>query len=158
MKEEINPYIVIKVIQDINENFTNIYLQNNIKLLKECNVDYQNIELPKRDPYLYYLNGHCNSYSDILCAIFKNNAIKYNSDSHVITKIGKHFYDVSGLIDDLVDDKFHESEIQDLYYIDISLCRKDEIEKPVEKDLINIGLETLHSLNIENINEKKAKI
>lgn len=158
MREEINPYIVINVIQNINENFPNVYLKKNIELLKQHNIDYTNIDLPRRDPYLYYQNGHCNSYSDILCTIFKDNAIKYNSDSHVITKIGKHFYDVSGLIDDLVDDKFHESEIQDLYYIDISLCRKDEIEKPVEKDLINIGLETLNSFNIENINEKKAKI
>lgn len=159
MNQQSNTDIIEKVIKTINENFANSYLQHTLEILKKYNIKTYDKNLIPNDPYFYYLNGHCNSYSDILCSIFGENAIKYNSESHVITKIGVHFYDVTGIVDYLVDEKFHKTDtISDLHYIDIAFYQNDEMEKPIEIDLINIGIKKLEELKSKEIKQKQKTI
>ena len=88
-----NPDNIIKIIEALNDNFSMLYLKYTMKSLKNLNsnIDYNNMNLHSATSY--YLNGHCVSYAEILCQIFEKYAIKYNSDGHIIVKIGEHFYD-----------------------------------------------------------------
>ena len=137
---------ILSVIQLINNSFADVYLKKTLESLKKINykIDDDKLEQIKnhcqKGPDNYYLYGHCVSYSNILSEIFGDHVEKYNSDEHIIVKIDGHFYDVRGLIDDVVKrEKFHKTEIGDLFYIDINFGIKDELENPIEKELINIG-------------------
>lgn len=157
----VNSMNVMNIIETINNNFDNLYCKYTIENLKKSNVvnvetEYDFIKqhcIP--NVYEYYLNGHCVSYADILRNIFEQYATQYNSSYHVITKIGEHFYDVRGIIDDLVTNEFHITEPQDIAYIDIHLGIKDEIEMSVEKELINIGINKLNQ-NITEATKSKS--
>ena len=67
--------------------------------------------LPKpHNPYSYYYTGHCNLYAKILSDIFGEYSTVYDKSSHVITKIGSHYYDVRGLVDGMYDmNEFYET-------------------------------------------------
>lgn len=146
---------VLKIIDELNNCFIYIYQRLQMKIIKQnnSNIDYNNIN-NFHSPILYYLNGHCPSYANILCEIFGEYAIKYNSNDHVVVKIGEHFYDVRGLIDNLITDEFRKTEIDDLVYIDIYFGIKDSLEQPIEKELINIGKNALEQLSTNLSNGK----
>lgn len=51
----------------------------------------------KRDPFLYYMNGHCYYYAKMLQQIYKQGKLYYN-ESHVVFKINDFYYDVKGIV------------------------------------------------------------
>lgn len=157
----LEPGNIINIITTLNNSFNNLYYKYTLENLQKCNiknVDYNFIKQQiTPNVYQYYLNGHCASYSEILCNIFGKYATKYNSSNHVIVKIGENFYDVRGLINDIVDEEFHITEKLDSFYIETSLGIKDELEKPIEKALIDIGKEELHYL-LQNAQETNHSI
>lgn len=58
----------------------------------------------------YFLTGHCNIYAKILVDIFGDDAMPYDNNDHIITKIGEEYYDVNGFYPRfLVDETFRES-------------------------------------------------
>lgn len=144
MKEIINDTNKItELIQILNNNFKDIYYELFIKKLLALKVKNIKYELINKDAILYYTTGECDAYATILCEIFGEYATKYNSSNHVVTKIGNHFYDVRGIVDNYVKKDFHITEIGDLYYIDVSFGKKDNLSKPIEEQLIMIGKDVL---------------
>jgi len=143
--KNISVFDVLDVISALNDNFCNLYLKYTIEIMKKANLPEEAFkEINVHNPYQYYLNGHCPSYSRILCEIFKGDAIVYCSSGHVITKIGEHFYDVRGEIDDLVTKEFTiANDDLGLHYIELMFGIKDSVETPIEKELINIGKKVL---------------
>ena len=151
-----NPDNVLRIIDELNDCFKYLYFNIQKKLIEQKHKDIQlNYSNFSYSPETYYLNGHCPSYANILCEIFGEFAEKYNSDDHIIIKIKEHFYDVRGLIDNIENiNDFHKTENGDLFYIDITFGIKDNIEKPLEKELIKIGSETLEQIyNISKQNK-----
>lgn len=143
-----NPNNILKIINELNYSFPDLYLAAKIKKLTEMKIDINFNTLIGHDPYLFYSEGHCVSYSEILCQIFGSNATRYRSADHVIVKIGKYFYDVHGLCHDI--SNFYPVETpQDLNYIESMFGIHDELEQPVEKELIKIGKEQLDKLKNE---------
>ena len=46
----------------------------------------------------------------------------------------------------MLDDEYHMTTDEDLFYMDINFGIKDNLEIPIEKDLIEIGKEELNQL------------
>ena len=151
-----NTMDVLEIISTINKNFDNLYLKYSMQNMIKANIKVTDLkDIPKHDVFNYYLYGHCPSYSRILCEIFKDNATVYCSSSHVITKIGEHFYDVRGIVDDLVTNEFTDADCaQGLLYIEMMFGVKDNVEAPIENELINIGIKKLEELKNEEIKQK----
>lgn len=144
MKEIINDTNKItELIQILNNNFTDIYYELFIKKLLALKVENIKYELINKDAISYYTTGECDAYATILCEIFGEYATKYNSSNHVVTKIGNHFYDAHGIVDNYVKKDFHVTEIGDLYYIDLAFGKKDSLSKSIEEKLIKIGKDVL---------------
>lgn len=139
---------VLSIINLLNDNFNKLYNKYQNELLKELNIPVSNDNIPY-SPYDYYLNGHCASYSRILCNIFKEDSIKYYSEAHVITKIGKYYYDVAGLINPQDIKNYHIVDEMGYHYINTWFNNSDYIEKQIEQELINTGL--------NHINKQKDK-
>lgn len=157
MENLINNLGVIIVIEALNDEFSGVYNKATIDMLRRANISNEEIEeLQKQkesyipDLYSHYLEGHCVSYSDILCSIFDGYAVRYRNKDHVIVKIGEHFYDVRGLIDDIVlADEFeivNDNEALGNMYNNLAPLKKDSVEKAVEEELISIGKEKLSEL------------
>lgn len=136
---EITISAILSIINLLNDNFNKLYNKYQNELLKELNIPVSNDNIPY-SPYDYYLNGHCASYSRILCNIFKEDSIKYYSEAHVITKIGKYYYDVAGLIYPQDIKNYHIVDEMGYHYINTWFNNSDYIEKQIEQELINIGL------------------
>lgn len=145
---EITISAILSIINLLNDNFNKLYNKYQNELLKELNIPVSNDNIPY-SPYNYYLNGHCASYSRILCNIFKEDSIKYYSEAHVITKIGKYYYDVAGLINPQDIKNYHIVDEMGYHYINTWFNNSDYIEKQIEQELINTGL--------NHINEQKDK-
>lgn len=145
---EITISAILSIINLLNDNFNKLYNKYQNELLKELNIPVSNDNIPY-SPYNYYLNGHCASYSRILCNIFKEDSIKYYSEAHVITKIGKYYYDVAGLINPQDIKNYHIVDEMGYHYINTWFNNSDYIEKQIEQELINIGL--------NHINKQKDK-
>ncbi len=155
-----NTMDILEIIATINKNFDDLYLKYSMQNMIEANIPITNPnDVPKHNVFNYYLHGHCPSYSRILCSIFKDKATVYCSDSHVITKIGEHFYDVRGIIDDLVTSEFTDANCaQGLLYIEMMFGVKDSVEAPIENELINIGIKKLEELEeLEELKNTKIK-
>ena len=159
MNNNITEYKIISIISLLNEKFNELYYKHTINELKKANIhidDYSKLNM--HNPYSYYLNGHCPSYSRILCEIFKDkaNIVVYYNEGHVVTKIDDHFYDVRGQVDDLIDKTFLSvDKPEDMMYIDLYFGIKDSLEKPIEKDLISIGKTELNRIQEFKDNRKK---
>lgn len=140
-----NPNNVIEIIKTLNSYFKDVYFDIKSEKLEKAGitgVPYD--EIATHDAISYYTSNECNSYATILCELFGQYAIKYNSDSHIITKIGKHFYDASGIY--FLTNKFHPTLEEDLYYIDTNFGREDyQLIKAIEDKLIVIGKQILAS-------------
>lgn len=149
-EQNINISTVLSIIQIINNKFYDIY-ENYQKNILNINNTYV------EDPYDYYLNGHCASYSKILCNIFKEYSIKYYSSNHIITKIGDCFYDVAGLIEPTQLKYYHKinDNYDEEYYINTLFNNSDELEKYLEKNLIEFGLKQINKLNSNKVLIKK---
>lgn len=145
---EITISAILSIINLLNDNFNKLYNKYQNELLKKLNISVSNDNIPYR-PYDYYLNGHCASYSRILCNIFKEDSIKYYSEDHVITKIGNYYYDVAGLINPQDIKNYHIVDEIGYHYINTWFNNSDYIEKQIEQELINIGL--------NHINKQKDK-
>lgn len=145
---EITISAILSIINLLNDNFNKLYNKYQNELLKELNISVSNDNIPY-SPYNYYLNGHCASYSRILCNIFKEDSIKYYSEDHVITKIGNYYYDVAGLINPQDIKNYHIVDEIGYHYINTWFNNSDYIEKQIEQELINIGL--------NHINKQKDK-
>lgn len=145
---EITISAILSIINLLNDNFNKLYNKYQNELLKKLNISVSNDNIPY-SPYNYYLNGHCASYSRILCNIFKEDSIKYYSEDHVITKIGNYYYDVAGLINPQDIKNYHIVDEIGYHYINTWFNNSDYIEKQIEQELINIGL--------NHINEQKDK-
>lgn len=145
---EITISAILSIINLLNDNFSKLYNKYQNELLKKLNISVSNDNIPYR-PYDYYLNGHCASYSRILCNIFKEDSIKYYSEDHVITKIGNCYYDVAGLINPQDIKNYHIVDEMGYHYINTHFNNSDDIEEQIEQELINIGL--------NHINEQKDK-
>lgn len=145
---EITISAILSIIKLLNDNFNKLYNKYQNELLKKLNISVSNDNIPY-SPYNYYLNGHCASYSRILCNIFKEDSIKYYSEDHVITKIGNYYYDVAGLINPQDIKNYHIVDEIGYHYINTWFNNSDYIEKQIEQELINIGL--------NHINEQKDK-
>lgn len=145
---EITISAILSIINLLNDNFSKLYNKYQNELLKKLNISVSNDNIPYR-PYDYYLNGHCASYSRILCNIFKEDSIKYYSEDHVITKIGNCYYDVAGLINPQDIKNYHIVDEIGYHYINTWFNNSDYIEKQIEQELINIGL--------NHINKQKDK-
>lgn len=159
MNNNITQTEIISIISLLNEEFYKLYYTHTIDILNKANIhidDYSKLNM--HDPYLYYLNGHCPSYSRILCEIFKDkaNIVVYYNEGHVVTKIDNHFYDVRGQVDDLIDETFLPiNKPEDSLYVDLSFGIKDSLEKPIENDLISIGKTELNRMQEFKNNLKK---
>lgn len=136
---EITISAILSIINLLNDNFSKLYNKYQNELLKKLNISVSNDNIPY-SPYDYYLNGHCASYSRILCNIFKEDSIKYYSEAHVITKIGNCYYDVAGLIYPQDIKNYHIVDEMGYHYINTWFNNSDYIEKQIEQELINIGL------------------
>ena len=152
-----NPDNIIKVIDVLNDSFDMLYLKYTLESLKKTNpvmnIDYTKLDL--HSALSYYQNGHCASYAKILSQIF-NQAIKYNSSEHVIVRIANHFYDVRGLIDNIVTSEFHiTTEDDEKQILETQFGLPDALEKPIEKDLIEIGKEELNKIYINSTTKSK---
>ena len=134
---------ITELIQILNNNFTYIYFELSLKNLQKLKIENINYELITRDAISYYKTGECDVYATILCEIFGEYATKYDSDSHVVTKIGDHFYDVRGLVDHYVKKDFHITEKEGLGHIDNSFGKRDNLSKPIKEKLIMIGKNVL---------------
>lgn len=145
---EITISAILSIINLLNDNFSKLYNKYQNELLKELNIPVSNDNIPYR-PYDYYLNGHCASYSRILCNIFKEDATQYYSSEHVVTKIGNYYYDVAGLIYPQDIKNYHIVDEMGYHYINTCFNNSDYIEEQIEQELINIGL--------NHINEQKDK-
>lgn len=145
---EITISAILSIINLLNDNFNKLYNKYQNELLKKLNISVSNDNIPY-SPYNYYLNGHCASYSRILCNIFKEDSIKYYSEDHVITKIGNYYYDVAGLINPQDIKNYHIVDEIGYHYINTWFNNSDYIEKQIEQELINIGL--------NHINKQKDK-
>lgn len=145
---EITISAILSIINLLNDNFSKLYNKYENELLKKLNISVSNDNIPY-SPYEYYLNEHCASYSRILCNIFKEDSIKYYSEDHVITKIGNYYYDVAGLINPQDIKNYHIVDEMGYHYINTMFNNSDYIEKQIEQELINIGL--------NHINEQKDK-
>ena len=145
---EITISAVLSIINLLNDNFSELYNKYQNKLLKKLNVTEFKINYLE-SPYDYYLNGHCLSYSKILCNIFKENAIQYYSSDHVVTKIGNCYYDVGGLINPQDIKNYNIVNENGYNYINMMFNNSDNIEREIEQELINIGL--------NHINKQKGK-
>lgn len=145
---EITISAILSIINLLNDNFSKLYNKYQNELLKKLNISVSNDNIPY-SPYDYYLNGHCASYSRILCNIFKEDSIKYYSEAHVITKIGNCYYDVAGLINPQDIKNYHIVDEMGYHYINTCFNNSDYIEEQIEQELINIGL--------NHINEQKDK-
>lgn len=62
-------------------------------------IDSHEIKLPgNHNIYSYFMTGHCNLYSLILCKIFGEYATPYANSGHIVTKIGNDYYDATGFV------------------------------------------------------------
>ncbi len=140
-----NPNNVVEIIKTLNSHFKDVYFDIKSEKLEKAGitgVPYNEIAI--HDAISYYTSNECNSYATILCELFGKYATKYNSSSHVITKIGKYFYDASGIY--LVINNFHPTLEDDLYYIETNFGREDsQLIKSIEDKLIIIGKQILAS-------------
>lgn len=145
---EITISAILSIINLLNDNFSKLYNKYENELLKKLNISVSNDNIPY-SPYDYYLNGHCASYSRILCNIFKEDATQYYSSKHAVTKIGNCYYDVAGLINPQDIKNYHIVDEIGYDYINTQFNNSDDIEKQIEQELINIGL--------NHINKQKDK-
>lgn len=140
-----NPHNVLEIIEKLNAHFKDVYCDiknENLKKAGITNIPYDMIAT--HDAISYYTSNECNSYATILCELFGSYATRYNSDDHVITKIGKYFYDVAGIY--YITNDFHPSLEEDLYYIDTNFGREDyQVIKAIEDKLIIIGKQIIEN-------------
>ena len=152
MTEEDRKRIFEEIIKDPVEMYKFIIrLNRNIKFPEYHIGDYtvsHNIES-------YFINGHCNIYSAILCGIFGEYATPYANFGHIITKIGDQYYDALGFIDLLEVEgkiqsggKYHErsvDEIMDVKYMQLGEYDPNE-DDPIMEQSIRYGKELLESI------------
>lgn len=148
---------VLSIINLLNDNFSNLYNKYQNKLLEKLNIPVSNNDIPY-SPYDYYLNGHCASYSRVLYNIFKEDATQYYSSEHAVTKIGNCYYDVAGLINPQDIKNYHIVDEIGYEYINTHFNNSDDIEKQIEQELINIGLNHTNKQKDKKIFTKKLPI
>ena len=140
--------LVINLIEALKDRFVEI------RLKYEPN-EHTNVEN-------YYMTGHCSSFAKILYFIFENYTTIYDSkyEGHVISKIGDHYYDIRGLIDNLVDLKtYQECPIDYLPYIENIYLNTSNYEQNVkiEQEMINTGKQILQKMLDYNYYQEVAK-
>lgn len=138
-----NPDYVMTVIERIKSQFET--------------ETFQKYNIYNRDAISFYLKGHCVSFAHILNEIFYNIGTFYDDFSykgknhigHAITKIGEHYYDVSGILDYYLQNnpgQFQECSKNDFPYLEDTCCKKDEHNDEIQEELINYGKDVLQSL------------
>lgn len=138
-----NPDYVMTVIERIKSHFET--------------ETFQKYNQNNRDANSYYLAGHSPSFARILNNIFYDLGTFYDDFSykgknhigHVITKIGEHFYGVSGIVDCYVlenSEQFQECSKDDFLFLEEFNCKKDEHNDEIQEELISYGKDVLQSL------------
>ena len=99
----------------------------------------------------FFLTGRCNIYAQILADIFGKYATVYDNHDHVITKIGNHYYDVRGLIDQY--ENLNEYKETPLEYLKEPLIfgignYKEDFDEEIIKIGVNAGNKYIKSRTI----------
>lgn len=131
------PELVSYVIDGIVASFNNIY------------VSYAK---QNRDPYSYYLTGHCASFAYVLYKVFEGTARIMDStvEGHVVVKIGEHVYDVRGCVDSEINiENYQDCPIEYFPYVELTMTKDDDYDKEIREDLIKIGKEAIGKLKEE---------
>lgn len=120
-----DPIIVAEIIEALATAFPAIYQKYN--------------GFP-RDPYSFYMTGHCPSFARILHEIFGDKATIMDSTGHVITKIGNHYFDIRGLIDGFEDiERYRECPIDYLPMVEMVLGSSADHDAELIAELVAIG-------------------
>lgn len=112
-----------------------------------------------KDPYSYFLDGHCTTFVKILDDIFDGNLEIYSNQYHVIVKIGDNFYDVRGMIprETISDYQYIDHE----YFIYIeeigSLGNNDKTAINIIPDLVEIGKNKYNEVFLQSEQQMKLK-
>lgn len=137
-----NPVNVQSVIMVLNINFPGL-------LKKYAGYD--------RDAVSFYLYGHCTSFARILYEIFNGNCAIYddfsseseNREGHVICKIGDHFYDVRGCIDQTPTlENYKECPISRFPFIEDMHGNSTDHDEEIKEELIAIGKKAIEALYV----------
>lgn len=122
---------------------------------------FQKYNQNNRDANSYYLAGHSPSFARILNDVFYDLGTFYDDFSykgknhigHVITKIGDHYYDVSGNLDHYLQnnpEQFQECSKEYFPYLEETCCKKDEHNDEIQEELIGYGKDVLQNLLINH--------
>lgn len=140
--------------EEITENVLNI-----IAILKEA---FENEIFFKYNGYFRdfesFYKGHCVSFAIIINAIFGGDfyddfSYPFENIGHVIIKIQNHFYDSTGIVDYLVDNKINNFSLVDKKYFPYFkeiYYNKDEHSEEIEKELIDIGKKALKKIGVNH--------
>ncbi len=135
-----NPDAVDNIIYHLRQAFPRIFRRHN--------------HAP-RDPYSFFLYGHCLTFARILYEIFDGHVNFLVSPGHVVTVIGKDIFDINGCLNPatLDIDKYSERSYEDLNLVAGALWRPDDHDEEIKNDLIEIGKARLE----EKIKEKEMQ-
>lgn len=138
-----------------------------ITIIERLKKQFEEKTFPKynhynRDAVSFYLTGHCPSFARILNDVFYDLGTFYDDFDykgekigHIITKIGDHYYDVSGIVDYYVENnpkQFQECAKDYYSYLEETLCKKDEHAVEIQEELIAYGKGIIQSVLIHHNN------
>lgn len=134
-----SPYNVNNVIYDIYESFGKI-------MEEQCPT------CPHRDAYNYFMTGACPTFAQILHTIFEGFAEYYDTDGHILNKIGNYFYDIAywkiKLCSEHPEYRYCPDELFGM--ATIALGKHDGTEEKIKEPLIEVGKESLKR-NLEEL-------
>ena len=148
------------MMEESKNNILEEIIQNPVDVEAVLIAINDKLKIPyPHNKYSYFLTGHCNIYSLILLGIFKNYAIPYDNDEHIVTKIGDNYYDVEGLANWKVEDSNYResSEVYLLEPIFTGLGEyKEGIDDKVVEEGVRIGREYIEELAKNNPEKKEG--
>ena len=120
-----------------------------------------------RDAESFYLWGHSPSFARILYETLGKNCQFYEDFSsnasqtigHAIVKIGEHFYDASGIVDNLIEqypDNFTQCSNETFLFYEEFYCSTHEHDSEIKEELITYGKQ-LYLQMISNHNEELTR-
>lgn len=128
----------------MNELELSTELETVLNLIDEINNEFK--EHYNKDPYHYYMNGHCFYYAHVLKDLYGDNATIWRSNSHCVTKVGGYLFDVCGPIME-GKDKFDLQIEKNDYVTELDLCPTSKDMRDSDKEKRDYLIESIKSKN-----------
>lgn len=150
---------ILNIIKQLNRIFE--------ELFPKYNKDQKGKPL-YRDAISFYEFGHCSSYARILyetldgnCEFYEDFSNKNPQIGHAIIKAGEHFYDTTGIVDNLIEkypDNFSECPNDYFGFYEDNHCSHHEHDEEIKTELIEYGKKLRTNIAVDHNDQLVRKL